>query len=141
MFLSPQLRFWLILVLVPVALWRLSTMPVFPHDGLRIVGLVLATIGMAGVAWAHYTLGASFSVRAKATKLVTTGIYSKIRNPIYVMGGLAVIGMMILYRKPAGWVLIIVMIIVQIIRARNEAKVLEAAFGDEYRRYRTQTWF
>jgi protein-S-isoprenylcysteine O-methyltransferase Ste14 len=29
----------------------------------------------------------------------------------------------------------------QIVRARREAAVLEAAFGEEYRRYRRQTWF
>jgi protein-S-isoprenylcysteine O-methyltransferase Ste14 len=29
----------------------------------------------------------------------------------------------------------------QIIRARREAAVLEAAFGEDYRLYRRQTWF
>jgi protein-S-isoprenylcysteine O-methyltransferase Ste14 len=29
----------------------------------------------------------------------------------------------------------------QIIRARREAAILEATFGEEYRRYREQTWF
>jgi len=29
----------------------------------------------------------------------------------------------------------------QTIRARREARVLEAAFGDEYREYRRKTWF
>jgi protein-S-isoprenylcysteine O-methyltransferase Ste14 len=29
----------------------------------------------------------------------------------------------------------------QVARARRESAVLEAKFGDEYRRYRQQTWF
>jgi len=29
----------------------------------------------------------------------------------------------------------------QVLRARKEAAVLEAASGDEYRRYRGRTWF
>jgi protein-S-isoprenylcysteine O-methyltransferase Ste14 len=29
----------------------------------------------------------------------------------------------------------------QIFRAKNEARVLENAFGDEYREYRRKTWF
>jgi protein-S-isoprenylcysteine O-methyltransferase Ste14 len=33
------------------------------------------------------------------------------------------------------------MIVVQMLRARREARVLEAAFGDAYRDYRRQTWF
>jgi protein-S-isoprenylcysteine O-methyltransferase Ste14 len=30
---------------------------------------------------------------------------------------------------------------VQTIRARREARVLEAAFGEAYREYRKKTWF
>jgi protein-S-isoprenylcysteine O-methyltransferase Ste14 len=33
------------------------------------------------------------------------------------------------------------MIVIQIIRAHREARVLEAAFGDTYRDYRSKTWF
>ena len=48
----------------------------------------------AFVLWmlARNQLGDSFSVRAEAKKLVTHGIYSKIRNPIYIFGGLAFVG-------------------------------------------------
>jgi protein-S-isoprenylcysteine O-methyltransferase Ste14 len=44
---------------------------------------------------------------------------------------------------PAWWLLLplIIVIPMQIVRARREATVLEAAFGEEYRRYRQQTWF
>jgi protein-S-isoprenylcysteine O-methyltransferase Ste14 len=43
--------------------------------------------------------------------------------------------------RPVLWVLIPVIIIVQTIRAHREAQVLEAAFGDTYREYRSKTWF
>jgi protein-S-isoprenylcysteine O-methyltransferase Ste14 len=39
------------------------------------------------------------------------------------------------------WIVLAVMIVVQVIRARREAQVLEAAFGDAYRQYRSKTWF
>jgi protein-S-isoprenylcysteine O-methyltransferase Ste14 len=43
---------------------------------------------------------------------------------------------------PAGVVAILPAIIVmQTFRARHEARVLEAAFGDAYREYRRNTWF
>jgi protein-S-isoprenylcysteine O-methyltransferase Ste14 len=41
---------------------------------------------------ARHQLGESFAVRAKAKKLVTHGLYSKIRNPIYLFGGLGALG-------------------------------------------------
>ena len=44
---------------------------------------------------------------------------------------------------PAWWLLLLLIIVIpmQIVRARREAAVLEATFGEEYRRYREQTWF
>jgi len=44
-------------------------------------------------------------------------------------------------RRPILWLLVLVIAVVQIIRARREARVLEAAFGDAYREYRRKTWF
>jgi protein-S-isoprenylcysteine O-methyltransferase Ste14 len=35
----------------------------------------------------------------------------------------------------------VIIIPLQIFRARREAAVLEAKFGDEYREYRKRTWF
>jgi protein-S-isoprenylcysteine O-methyltransferase Ste14 len=34
-----------------------------------------------------------------------------------------------------------VLIPMQIVRARKEARVLEEKFGEEYRAYRARTWF
>jgi protein-S-isoprenylcysteine O-methyltransferase Ste14 len=106
-----------------------------------IVGGVLAAVGWMGLVVARLQLGASFSVRAKARKLVTTGIYSKIRNPIYVFSWIFLLGLVIVSRR---WLLLIplaVLIPVQIGRARKEQNVLEEAFGDEYVRYKAGTWF
>jgi protein-S-isoprenylcysteine O-methyltransferase Ste14 len=36
---------------------------------------------------------------------------------------------------------LLVLVPMQIIRARREAAVLEAKFGDAYREYRQRTWF
>jgi protein-S-isoprenylcysteine O-methyltransferase Ste14 len=92
---------------------------------------------------ARYTLGRSFSIRAKATELVTTGIYSRIRNPIYVSGMIFLVGLVVIARRPASWLVPVVILVIsmQIIRARREARVLEAKFGDAYRQYRRHTWF
>jgi protein-S-isoprenylcysteine O-methyltransferase Ste14 len=90
---------------------------------------------------ARYQLGDSFSVRAEAKKLVTHGIYSKIRNPIYVFGGLAFVGEFV----ALGWyVWTAVLVIIncgQYFRIKREEQVLAETFGDEYRAYKAQTWF
>jgi len=112
-----------------------------PHGPARWIGLVLGLIGLGGVVLARHTLGRSFSVVPKATALVTTGIYSRIRNPIYISGMICVLGMVLLAGRPELLAIFLVVIPMQIIRARREAAVLEAKFGDAYREYRKRTWF
>lgn len=123
------------------ALYAVFTGGPGPHDSLRILGLALSVIGLAGVIVARHTLGKSFSIAAKARDLVTTGIYSRIRNPIYVFGMVLFAGLWAMVRIPALGLLFLVLIPMQVWRARREAQVLEEKFGDEYRRYRARTWF
>jgi protein-S-isoprenylcysteine O-methyltransferase Ste14 len=112
--------------------------PVTPGRG---IGIALAIIGFLLWAIARIELGRSFSVRAKATELVTRGLYSKIRNPVYVFGTVFIVGMILWAGRPV-WLLVLVIIVpMQIVRARKEAQVLEAKFGDAYRAYRSRTWF
>jgi protein-S-isoprenylcysteine O-methyltransferase Ste14 len=106
-----------------------------------MVGLLLSLIGLAGVILSRYTLGRSFSIAPKATALVTRGIYSRIRNPIYVFGEIFLIGIVLLLDRPKLLLFLLVLIPVQVLRARREAAVLEAKFGDSYREYRKRTWF
>ena len=135
------LRVWLPLVLGLYALYYVFVLGPGPRDALRWLGLVLSLLGLGGVVLARYTLGRSFSVRAKATELVTTGIYSRLRNPIYVFGGLFIVGLVVLVRRPTLVIPLLILIPIQVLRARREAQVLEAKFGDAYRQYRARTWF
>ena len=112
-----------------------------PWDVVRTVGFALMIIGAGLLFTARFQLGNSFAVTAQAKELVTRGLYSKIRNPIYVFSGLMVFGLFIVLKKPYLFFLLAVLIVVQIMRARKEAAVLEAKFGDRYREYRKHTWF
>ena len=103
-------------------------------------GLVVAVPAIILLFVARFQLGRSFAVRAEAHELVTHGIYSKIRNPIYVFSAFLILALALTLQRPAILVFLLVLIPVQIMRARKEAAVLEAKFGDEYRRYRQQTW-
>ena len=73
--------------------------------------------------------------------MVTTGLYSKIRNPIYLFGMVTLIGLTLVLQRRALWILLVIVAIGQTVRARKEARVLEAAFGEAYREYRRKTWF
>ena len=112
-----------------------------PYGTAHWAGLGLCLIGLAGVIVARYTLGRSFAIRAKATALVTSGIYSRIRNPIYVSGMIFITGAAVMTWRAFFLAIVAVMIPMQIMRARREARVLEEKFGDEYREYRKRTWF
>jgi protein-S-isoprenylcysteine O-methyltransferase Ste14 len=103
---------------------------------------VLLAIGFSGWLTARLQIREFFAVTAQAQGLVTTGIYSKIRNPIYFFGVILFVGMA-LYLTLPWWVLLVLLLIIfmQVLRARNEARVLEAKFGDAYRQYRSKTWF
>ena len=63
---------------------------------MKIAGAAMPAASLALLIVARLQLGASFSVQAKAKKLVTTGIYSRIRNPIYVFGGVLLVGLSML---------------------------------------------
>ena len=136
-------RVWLPLALGLYAVYFVFVHGPGAHDLVRWAGLTLCLIGLSGVILARYTLGRSFSITAKATELVTTGIYSRIRNPIYVSGVVFLVGLIVMVRRPPFWLVLLLILIIpmQIIRARREARVLEARFGDEYRQYRDRTWF
>lgn len=112
-----------------------------PWNAQRKVGTGLVVLGIVFIAIARYQLGRSFSIRPEAHKLVTTGLYSKIRNPIYVFGMVLVTGVILVFQNPVLWVILPALVIAQAIRARKEAGVLESAFGDQYREYRKKTWF
>src|ERR1700722_20096337 len=107
----------------------------------RIVGGLIIAGSLALGMVARLQLGESFSVSAKARKLVTTGLYSRIRNPIYVFGELLFVGIAIVAWR---WEVLLVPAVlapVQMVRAKKEEAVLAAAFGEEYERYKARTWF
>jgi protein-S-isoprenylcysteine O-methyltransferase Ste14 len=135
------LRVWLPLLAGLYASYAIYVWGPGPHDAIRRLGLALLLVGLGGVILARYTLGRSFSIRPKATELVTIGIYSRIRNPIYVSSVIFITGLIVTVRRPALVLLLVVIVPMQIVRARREARVLEAKFGETYREYRRGTWF
>ena len=107
-----------------------------------LIGMAIAVFGIALWLTARIQLGSAFAVTAQAKRLVTKGVYSKVRNPIYFFGGIGYFGLFIAW---GNWVALgaffLVYLSYQVARVRREQRVLEDAFGDEYRKYRARTWF
>lgn len=112
-----------------------------PWDRWRLLGAVLVIIFLVLLTVARLQLGNSFSVTAQAKKLVTTGIYSRVRHPIYIFSSVIVLGFAFYFKNP--WIasLLIVVLPGQFFRACHEEKVLIRAFGEAYLVYREKTWF
>ena len=110
-------------------------------DARHVIGMAMASIGLALWFTARLQLGKSFSVRPQARALVTTGLYSKFRNPVYLFGGVAYAGLFIAWGEVVPLVVFFLIYpSYQFLRARKEAAVFEKAFGDEYRHYKARTW-
>ena len=112
-----------------------------PREGNWYAGLALAAVCTPFWIAARRQLGASFSVRPDARLLVTTGIYSKIRHPVYVFGTPAVTGVLVALLGWGAVVIAAIVVPVEILRARREEAVLVEKFGARYTAYRERTWF
>jgi protein-S-isoprenylcysteine O-methyltransferase Ste14 len=130
----------LILVAVGVSafIWVFWSLP---WSALRIAGLAIAIPSFLLLALARVQLGGAFSVQAKATTLVTTGLYARIRNPIYIFGSLMIAGFILWANQP--WLLLVLVLVLpmQFFRSRQEERVLTEKFGAAYLDYKKKTWF
>lgn len=104
---------------------------------LRWAGLALF-IGGLGLA-----LGALIQLRGleDTTHLVTTGLFAKIRHPMYTGFILWIIGWAMYYGALASLLFGLVGIGSILAWGRREDRELEAQFGEAYQRYHRETWF
>jgi protein-S-isoprenylcysteine O-methyltransferase Ste14 len=112
-----------------------------PWTVLRIAGAILAVVGYSTFVTARLQLGKSFAVTPQAKELVTHGLYSKIRNPIYVFVDVMIFGLILALHLYWLFALFPLLVAMHVLRAHREAKVLREKFGQAYLGYRNQTWF
>ncbi len=126
----------IILILLVYGFFRLTT-----FDTWVSLSIFFFVIGAVLGLTARHQLGNSFSVTAKATALITQGVYSKIRHPIYTAGAIICIGFCMLYQHWIIYIISFFFLILQIFRATKEEKILVNAFGQKYTTYKKSTWF
>lgn len=119
----------------------LVALRVAPHTRYWFAGIVAA--GTTFPLWilARLQLGSSFSFKPEARRLVTSGLYSRVRHPVYVFGTVAALSALLTLQAWALLAVGVALIPITLYRIRREEQVLEAAFGPQYGSYRDRTWF
>jgi protein-S-isoprenylcysteine O-methyltransferase Ste14 len=122
---------WSQIAIVDGGVWRTRS----------VVGLAILVPSFLLWALARHQLGESFTPRAEARRLVTHGLYARIQHPIYLFAECMALGIIVFLGLPLLLLVWVPAVAWQIRRVRRERCVLEDAFGDVYRRYRSRTWF
>jgi len=138
---SPEMKWLRLLDLSAYVIFAVIAYTRWHNDLHHWVGAAISIPNLFLWMLARHQLGDSFAVRAQASKLVTHGLYSRIRNPIYIFGALAFLGEFLALGWYIGSAIFVLMNLTQYFRIRREEKVLSEAFGDEYRTYKASTWF
>ena len=110
-------------------------------DNFHFIGLSLIIISLPFWLLAREQLGKSFTLRPKAIKLVTTGLYSKFRNPIYLFSSITLFGAILPSKSSMQYFLFLLLLIIQFVRFKKEEQVLEKKFGKKYIKYKIKTIF
>lgn len=72
---------------------------------------------------------------------MTSGLYSKFSNPIYLFSSLSIFFAMLPSGNILQYSILVVVIVIQVIRSKKEASLLEKKFGEKYLIYKSKTWF
>lgn len=127
-----------------LSLWVKSSFFLFFHDSfvLKCIGLFLCISGWYFLKKAFSDLGENYSPIFDAylpKRLVTSGLYSKIRHPIYLFNLFISFGLAIM--SGSGWVLLSALIglVLLLVGIEREEQYLTKTY-EEYKAYRQSSW-
>ncbi len=142
---------WIAGVGFPVALMVAVTGPILQRANviepvralgavwIQVTGIVVATAGIAATVYAQLEMGDAWRIgldEQETTTLVRTGVFGRVRNPIYTAGFAFAIGIALLTPNLvafAAFVLLVATIELQV--RRVEEPYLLRTHGDAYREY------
>jgi protein-S-isoprenylcysteine O-methyltransferase Ste14 len=133
----------LVLGVVLNAFMPLGLLGNVPFLGRIVVGTIafIAGVGMViGANRIFRRIGTNARPSQPTLAVATTGVFTWTRNPMYVGGSLALLGIAIGFALD--WVLLLLIVSLPLVHygiILREERYLERKFGDEYRRYKTRT--
>lgn len=134
----------MVMGILPLAVPRfpLEADPSFGSWYIFGLGAFLTLGGAMFASAGRLNLGGSYAVMPRAKKLRTGGLYRFFRHPIYMGNQAFAIGVCILLGSWVALVLCFVILIpVNIFRAKYEERLLVEEFGDEYKEFQKRTLF
>jgi protein-S-isoprenylcysteine O-methyltransferase Ste14 len=113
----------------------------FKSPPLGVVGLLIFLLGMSVAIWARVIIGKNWGMpmtKKKQPELVTAGIYSYIRHPIYSGLLTMILGSTLIINN--SWLIVFVTALIYVIySALTEEKNLTQEFGKKYLDYKRTT--
>lgn len=106
----------------------------------ELAGLVISFLGASLSIVTLWSLKKSFSIMAEVRHLITTGMYRRIRHPLYMSEMLHAFGTAILAAHPVAFGIFIVALTMEIIRAKIEERKFLKIVPD-YADYKNRTGF
>jgi protein-S-isoprenylcysteine O-methyltransferase Ste14/rhodanese-related sulfurtransferase len=109
---------------------------------LQIVGIFLGILGLVASFMSYRALGRNFRVYAaprRSGTLVTSGIYSKVRHPMYIGVILMFLGYLLFFGSLVSVPLWLAFTVLYIVKSVKEEQILADRFPD-YDEYRKRTW-
>ena len=106
------------------------------------IGVLFVIASFFVLVRAYLDLGASWRVGVdphQPSDLVTTGIYARTRNPIYLFFLLYALGTLLMFPSLVFLVLTAAIFVMVVLVTRNEERFLRAAFGATYDDYASRT--
>lgn len=103
-------------------------------------GMVIALSALVLWILARIQFADAHRLSHRSSVLVTDGLYAHIRHPIYVFSFIALLGIVVFLSQ---WLLAIplaLLLALQTYRAYQEDAALERTFGEQYRRYKRNSW-
>ena len=110
--------------------------------GRIVAGAIAFIVGIGMVIGANrifQRIGTNARPSQPTLALATIGMFTWTRNPMYVGGSLALLGIAIGFALD--WVILLLVVSLPLVHygiIRREERYLERKFGDEYRRYKTK---
>jgi protein-S-isoprenylcysteine O-methyltransferase Ste14 len=131
-------------LIILLQLLGLHILPFQTNNVITLVGLLFVIVGIScsikarrdlGVNWAH---AAEYQIK-KDHELITSGIYTYIRHPIYSCMTLSFLGAELVVGSYLFIVLLLVLPLGSYFQAKKEEKILLSHFGNDYASYKKKS--